>query len=615
MSVTSRLRSQFDASAVRRALSLLPQRRRRKFLLLSAVQFVLGLIDLISIGLVGLIGTLAVSGVQSQGSSGWTARLLSLVALDRLSFQMQVGVLGVLAAAMFLLRTAASIFLIKRALHFLAARSAEVSSALGARALYAPLLTVQARTTQELLFAVTSGANSLVLGVLGTIVSLIADGSMLIAVSILLLTASPLVALASAMLLLLLVRVLHSSTVARSMELGHESAQLDVQSREVFAEAIATYRDVHVRNAQPLYSQRFGDLRRRAAYVSAEVSFIPNVSKYVMEAAVVVGALVVAGLEFSITDAQTAVGALSMFLAAGMRLGPAVMRLQQGAISLKGQSAQASRAIALIDGLPDASEQSGIVHFVDEHPDFRPSVLWDRVSFTYPGAESTALEPLDLDVRVGEFVGIAGPSGAGKSTLTDLLLGVLHPDQGSVQISGLEPEQAIRRWPGAIAYVPQDVWITAGTVRDNVALGFAAGDVPDEAVWDALRKAHLDEYVRSLPAELDTPTGERGARLSGGQRQRLGIARAIVTKPRLLVLDEATSALDTETEHLLNESLRELRQSTTIIVVAHRLVTIREADRVIYIDRGRVLAQGDFSHVRATVPDFERQVQLSGLGN
>lgn len=615
MSKVSRLRAQSDSSAIRYALALLPQRQRRKFALLSAVQFGLGLVDLVSIGLVGLIGTLAVSGVQSRGSTGATDDILVLLRLDEMSFQTQVGLLGALAACMFMARTAASIFLIRRALHFLAARSAEVSANLGARVLKSPLLKIQTRTTQDLLFAVTTGSNALVLGVLGTLVSLVADTSMLFAVSLLLLSTSPVVAVAAAVLMVLLVRVLHSSTVGRAQALGHEGATLEVASREVFAEAIATFRDVHVRNAQPLYVERFAGLRRRAAHVSAENSFIPNVSKYVMEAAVVIGALVIAGMEFAIADAQTAVGTLAMFLAAGMRIAPAVMRLQQGAISLKGQAAAGARALELIVSLPKAEERFEVVRFADQHAGFVPVVRWQQVSFRYPGADELALHPLDLDVRVGEFIGIAGPSGAGKSTLTDLLLGVIEPDTGSVHVSGLPVADAIRKWPGAISYVPQDVWITAGTIRDNVTLGFTTGDVPDEAVWEALRKAHLEDYIRSLPAGLDTPTGERGLRLSGGQRQRLGIARAIVTKPRLLVLDEATSALDTQTEYLLNESLRELRQSTTIIVVAHRLVTIREADRVIYIDQGRVLAQGGFAEVRAAVPEFERQVQLSGLGN
>ena len=612
--VRRRVRALFDAVSVRQALALLPEQSRRKFMLLAAVQFALGLLDLISIGLVGLIGTLAVTGVQSQQAGGLIGSLLNAAGLSQLSFQTQVAVLGVLAAAMFMARTAASIFLIRRALHFLAARSAEVSASLGSRVMSSPLLTVQAHTTQELLFSVTNGTNNLVLGVLGTLVSLVADTSMLLAVSVLLFSASPIVALASGALLLVLVRVLHASTVGRAAALGREGADLDVASRELFAEAIATYRDVHVRNAQPLYARSFGDLRRRAAHVSAENSFIPNVSKYVMEAAVVIGALLVAGLEFSITDAQTAVGTLAMFLAAGMRLAPAVMRLQQGAIGLKAQSAQGARALELIRSLPQARELGEVVHFTDIHPGFEPTVQWAGVSFTYPGAERPALERLDLGVRSGEFIGIAGPSGAGKSTMTDLLLGVLTPDEGTIELSGLPAVDAIRAWPGAIAYVPQDVWITAGTIRDNVALGFPHGDVPDDAVWSALRVAHLDEYVRALPQGLDTPTGERGARLSGGQRQRLGIARAIVTQPRLLVLDEATSALDTETEHLLNASLHELRERTTIIVVAHRLVTIREADRIIYIEGGRVLAQGDFAAVRAAVPEFERQVQLSGLG-
>lgn len=613
MAGLTRLRDAALFSVAGRALALLPQRSRRKLFLLAGVQLLLGLIDLISIGLVGLIGTLAVSGVQSTHPTGLVGEAVSLLHIANLEAQQQVAVLGLAAGFMFIGRTAASIVLIRRALHFLAARGAELSASMGARVLAQPLWFVQARTTQELLYAVTSGANALVLGVLGTLVALLADASMLIAVAILMLIASPLVALGAGVLLAGLVKAMHASTVGRAERLGSESAELDVASREMFAEALATYRDMHVRGSRALYSERFAAYRRRAAFVSAENAFIPNVSKYIMEAAVVIGALVVAGLEFAVADAQAAVGTLAMFLAAGMRLAPAIMRLQQGAISLQNQTGLAKRALELTSELEDDLRTTPKAHFTADHGDFVPEVRIVDATFRYRNSQVDALYNLSLDVRSGELVALVGPSGAGKSTLTDLMLGVSQPDHGEVWISGTASDEALQRWPGAIAYVPQDTWITPGTIRQNIALGFDDAEVPDEAIWRSLRLAHLDEFVRALPDGLETPAGERGARLSGGQRQRLGIARALVTNPRLLVLDEATSALDTETEHLFSESMRQIRGHATLVVVAHRLSTVRDADRVVYLDHGLAVAQGSFDEVRAQVPQFERQVQLSGL--
>jgi ABC-type multidrug transport system fused ATPase/permease subunit len=197
--------------------------------------------------------------------------------------------------------------------------------------------------------------------------------------------------------------------------------------------------------------------------------------------------------------------------------------------------------------------------------------------------------------------------------MIDVLLGVLNPDEGTVLISGLPPMQAVTKWPGAISYVPQDVSIAAGSIRQNVALGYPLEVATDDLVLKALKVAHLDEFVADLPEGLDTQVGERGAQLSGGQRQRLGIARAMFTCPHLLVLDEATSSLDGETESNISEAINTLKGSTTVVMIAHRLSTVRNADMVVYLSDGQILAKGTFQQVRESVPDFDRQARLMGL--
>jgi ABC-type multidrug transport system fused ATPase/permease subunit len=231
----------------------------------------------------------------------------------------------------------------------------------------------------------------------------------------------------------------------------------------------------------------------------------------------------------------------------------------------------------------------------------------------YPNAKSPAVSGVSLEIESGSSVAIVGTSGAGKTTIIDVLLGVLYPNDGQVSISNMQPLEAIAKWPGAISYVPQDIVISAGTIRENVALGYPIDVATDELVMAALKIAQLDEFVKSLPCGIDTEVGERGAKISGGQRQRLGIARAMFTQPHLLVLDEATSALDGETEASISESIRQLRGSTTVVMIAHRLSTVRDADVVVYLSDGKVVATGSFEEVRKSVPDFDRQAKLMGL--
>jgi ABC-type multidrug transport system fused ATPase/permease subunit len=211
------------------------------------------------------------------------------------------------------------------------------------------------------------------------------------------------------------------------------------------------------------------------------------------------------------------------------------------------------------------------------------------------------------------MLAVVGPSGAGKTSLIDVLLGVIAPTKGSIQLSGLMPEDAVQRWPGAIAYVPQDISIVRGTIATNVALGFDLSEIDENRIWEALEIAQLKSFVEGLPEGINSTVGERGSKLSGGQRQRLGIARALLSSPKLLVLDEATSALDGKSEIDVSDAISKLKNSMTLVVIAHRLSTVRNADLVIYMDSGKIVASGTFDEVRKAVPDFDMQAKLMGI--
>ena len=220
---------------------------------------------------------------------------------------------------------------------------------------------------------------------------------------------------------------------------------------------------------------------------------------------------------------------------------------------------------------------------------------------------------MNLEISHGEFVAIVGSSGAGKSTLADLILGLLKPDQGEVLISDHQPQDAIREWSGAIAYVPQDVLIVNGTIRENIALGYPRDSISQEHIERSIEVSQLDDFVLSLPEGIESRVGERGAKLSGGQRQRLGIARALYSNPKLIILDEATSALDGKTEADLSAAINRLKREVTVVMIAHRLSTVRDADKILYLDQGKALALGNFEEVRSKVVAFDHQAKLMGL--
>jgi ABC-type multidrug transport system fused ATPase/permease subunit len=289
--------------------------------------------------------------------------------------------------------------------------------------------------------------------------------------------------------------------------------------------------------------------------------------------------------------------------------------MQQSGIQLKSALGSAAPTLDLVSELgelPSVEESIEIgPRFI--YPGFNANIELKNISYTYPGSDQSALSSINLEIHHGEFAAIVGSSGAGKSTLADLILGLLTPTNGDVLISGAKPQDAIREWSGAIAYVPQDVLIVNGSIRENVALGYPKDSISPAEVERAIKVSQLDEFVLSLPEGLESRVGERGTKLSGGQRQRLGIARALYSNPRLIILDEATSALDGKTEADLSAAITRLKREVTVVMIAHRLSTIRDADKILYLDQGKGIALGNFEEVRFKVPEFDNQAKLMGL--
>ena len=244
---------------------------------------------------------------------------------------------------------------------------------------------------------------------------------------------------------------------------------------------------------------------------------------------------------------------------------------------------------------------------------FIPEIDLIDVNFKYGDNEKFEMSGLNLRIDKGEMVALVGASGGGKSTLVDLLLGIIEPTSGSVLISGALPRQTITRFPKAISYLPQLISLIDGSVRENVCLGFPLEEFSDKQIWNVLDLANLKHFVENLEGGLNFQIGENGNFLSGGQRQRLGLARALITSPQILVLDEATSSLDAETEAIVADALDSLKGAVTIIVVAHRLSSVKKADKLVYLKEGKIISVGTFDQVKSSTPEFEHQVKLLSL--
>jgi ABC-type multidrug transport system fused ATPase/permease subunit len=604
----------FGADVIISALKLLPKGDRKKIAVVVAIQIFMSGIDLVAVALIGVLGSLTVSGVSSRAPGNRVTQVISFFQLEDFSFQVQAALIGLIAVGLLVTRTALSIFFSRKTLLFLARRNAHITSGLIKKLLSQPLRFIQERTPQETLYALTTGVASITIGIIGTLISVVSDFALILVMAIGLFIIDPIISVSTLLCFILIGFALHRILHKRAFDLGNTQADLEIKSSEEVIEVLSTYRESVVRNRRHHYADRVTLYRNQLAEVQAELAFMPNISKYVVETTIIVGSLAISAVQFVVNDAAQAAASLAIFMAAGTRIAPAVMRLQQGALQVKitiGLSAPTFVLVGSLNSMPPYDYVESKIDF--EHKGFLPQVNLKSVSLTYPGRESKAVSDVSISIKPGEFVAIVGGSGAGKTTLVDLLLGILEPDEGDVNISGAKPQLAIRKWPGSIAYVPQDVMIVNGTISENVQLGFPSDPDFEPYINEALSLAQLEDFVRSLPQGPDTYIGDRGSRLSGGQRQRLGIARALFTQPKLVVLDEATSALDGQTELDVSEAIASLRGQVTIITIAHRLSTVRNADRVIYMADGKIVAVGTFDEIRTCVPDFDKQAKLMGL--
>lgn len=304
--------------------------------------------------------------------------------------------------------------------------------------------------------------------------------------------------------------------------------------------------------------------------------------------------LIIAVLIYNGMDLESVIPVLSAVVMAAIRLLPAVNRISSGMTSVLYGEPMLDSVIRILD---EAEKTSHLLQNEERNniPRLRKSIRFQNITYTYPSASEPVLNEVSIEIRRGLMVGIIGPSGAGKTTAVDLILGLLHPQQGSILIDGSDIRYGEKDWLNQIGYIPQTIFMLDDTIRANIAFGVPEEEISDAEVWRALKEASMDGYADTLPEKLDTQIGERGVRLSGGQRQRIGIARALYMNPEVLFFDEATSALDTDTEKSVMDSINSLHGRKTIIIIAHRLSTIENCDEIYRVEDKKIVYESSLN--------------------
>lgn len=579
------------------------------------IQILLSFLDLIGVALLGLVGAISISGIQTGRPSNGVSKILEKIAISNYTFQQQVAILAIAATFVLFLRTVFSIYITRKSLFFFARKSAALSSKLTFRLLSKDLLFVQRRSSQETLFSLTTGCNLLYVGMMANLINLVSDIFLLMVLSVMAVIFQPQVAVLLFILFLSSSLILHFFLNKRAKMLGKDDANFNISANMKILESLSVYREIFVHNQRAFYADEVEKLRIQSSATQAEIAFLPNISRYVVEVSLLVGALSVSAAQFVLYDVKTAVTTLTIFLAAGSRLAPALLRVQQGSLGIRNAMGGVSATLELIAEL-DSAEQDFLK--TERNTElgmkaFHADVEMTNLTLRYPSNNFLSLQNINLHIPARKVIAIVGPSAAGKTSLVDVLLGIISPTSGEVRISSHTPQQVIEQWPNAISYVPQSVFIADATFKNNIALGYPDSEIDEKLILDVINRAQLADLLSSLPEGLNSRLGENGNFLSGGQRQRLGIARALYSNPKLIVLDEATSALDAETEQLIAQATLKMKESATVILIAHRLSTVRSADLVCYMESGEIKCIGTFEQVRLAVPQFDQQAKLMGL--
>ncbi len=407
-----------------------------------------------------------------------------------------------------------------------------------------------------------------------------------------LLISDPFMSCTVAGLLLVCMALFRVLTKKRVHGYGKMNQEYDGRMHQAINQALGAVKDIKILHRERYFVDRFVSCGRKKMTALINTNFFGTIPRYIIETITVASIMLV--LIFRLrngTDLNTLLPVLASFAVAAFKLLPSVGKISN---YLNNITFLKPSIDLIYHDLKETEDMENVVigdpDDASQHRD-NPSVIKvDRLFYRYPKTDNDVLKGVTFEIPLGTSIGLIGESGAGKSTLADVILGILFPEKGRVLYGSMNVHEYPLKWAEKLAYIPQAIYLADESIRKNVAFGIDDDEINEDKVWAALDEAQLKDFVRSLPEGLDTEVGERGVRLSGGQRQRIGIARALYGDPEILVLDEATSALDSETETAVMEAIERLHGKKTLIIIAHRLTTIKNCEYIYRVENGQVVS-------------------------
>ena len=566
------------------------RRRRYQFMLMLGLTLASSIAEVVSLGTVlPFIGILTqpekvfnspvmVGVVQTLGITSAADLVLPLTIAFALA--------AIVAAALRLLMLWVSIRLAN-------ATGADLSIEVYRRTLYQPYSVHVARSSSEIISGITQKVGTAT-SVLISIVSVATSAALFTAILLTLLAIDPIVTIVAVISFGAGYGIIAWQTRYRLMRNSQCIAQEQTQVVKALQEGLGAIRDVLLDNAQTVYCDVYSKAIHSLQRANSENSYINQAPRYAMEA---LGMVLIAALAYAMSHRMGGVRAALPLLAAlalgAQRLLPLMQQLYGNWSVVAGSHAALIDVLDLLDQpLPQDAHQPAPAPL-----NLQDAIHFENVSFHYGSESPWVLDGINLTVPIGSRIGFVGSTGSGKTTALDLLMSLLEPTQGKILVDGQSVNGDLRRaWQRNIAHVPQSIFLADTTIAENIAFGVPPEQIDLDRVRQAADQAQIAEFIESRPEGYSAFVGERGIRLSGGQRQRIGIARALYKQATVLIFDEATSALDSTTEEAVMSAIENLNRDLTILIIAHRITTLRHCDTIVQLERGQIVAQGSYAH-------------------
>jgi ABC-type multidrug transport system fused ATPase/permease subunit len=592
------------------SLSFMSSRERLTWVAITISRSLLAALDVIGLLIIGLISASIASALASSDDLESASTFLGLAIPDIEVDTILWWISGVLA--LFILKGIFSILLTRKSAFFVAGVEARAALVIAEVSFGGDLSNARNKSREEMMFAIQTGTNAAFNTLLNSTSTLVTEASLFVAICLGFFLVDPIATIAAIAYFASIAVVIQYFVGTRMGKAAEVTTLNSVVASTAISDLLSVFRELIVLDKRGKYIGDIYNAKKAAAQGSAVSYYLSGMPRYIIEAALLLGIVLLVASQSMSGNIIDSIGNLTVFLAGGFRLTASLLPLQGALLTMKAAAPAAAKAHEILNELnpkPTTGEYNKDTNWLVEPEVGALTVRIKGVEFTYPNAKSPAIKDINMEIRSGSQVALIGPSGAGKSTIADLICKVLEPSLGEVIWETSQPQNYGTR-SGIVSYVPQSPRLVSGTIVDNVALGVAPEALSLESIEESLKKAHLWDFVATLPNGVNTHLGKLQDGLSGGQIQRLGLARALYSDPGLLVMDEATSALDGESELEIQTALENMRGRVTVVLIAHRLNTIQKADTVFYIKEGSLLDFGKFKDLIKRNPAIERNVDL-----